>query len=434
MRKLTQKAVLFFLLFTLIFQAFSFVSVNTTSAQAPIQIVINGQVLPSDTPPLIMNDRTVVPLRAIFEALGADIEWNQQEKSVTATREGQHIYLKVNAFTASINGSETNLDQPPVIVNDRVLVPVRFVAESLGAEVDWNQHERQVIITYKLPITEFSFRGIMLNDSKTKVLHTLGEPNRVALSEYGFEWYIYHNEYKDYVQIGISSTDQVVALYSNTTWDSPLGISLGTAKKSARSLLGKALEYIEKDKAFYMLPDDDNQDTYTREGYFLTVFYDQHDQHKVTAVQLILHEIELSLVGFYAVPTDRLKVDFEYMHFDLTNATRVRFGLPILTWSNAALPAARNHSEDMAINNYFDHTSLDGRQPWDRLSTVGVRYSTAAENLTSGFASPIFSHEALMNSYGHRVNILGKTTRLAVGYYFNEQNIPYCTQKYYTPR
>jgi uncharacterized protein YkwD len=69
------------------------------------------------------------------------------------------------------------------------------------------------------------------------------------------------------------------------------------------------------------------------------------------------------------------------------------------------------HSQDMATNNYFEHTSLDGRSPFQRMTDAGYRYSTAAENIGAGYSTPAAVVEGWMNSSGHRANILNCSLR-----------------------
>ena len=118
----------------------------TAPAAAP-RVMLNGQQLSFDVPPIIENSRTLVPLRTIFEAMGAAVNWNATSSTVTATKGSATIILPVGSRVATVNGQNVTLDVPAKIVNSRTLVPLRFVSESLGAQVDWNNTERLVTIT-----------------------------------------------------------------------------------------------------------------------------------------------------------------------------------------------------------------------------------------------------------------------------------------------
>ena len=113
----------------------------------PISVINNGSALTFDQPPIVENGRTLVPLRAIFEGLDADVEWDQSTQTVTAVRGGIKITLQNGSNILTRNSEQITLDVPPQIVGGRSLVPLRAIAESFGAEVDWNANTRTVTIT-----------------------------------------------------------------------------------------------------------------------------------------------------------------------------------------------------------------------------------------------------------------------------------------------
>lgn len=116
-------------------------------AASGIRIYIDGTLLPTDQEPVIVNGRTLVPLRSIFEALNASVNWDQQTQTVTAYKRETKIVLKIGDRSATINDRTTVLDTPAQIMNGRTLVPVRFVSESLGEEVMWDPKTQTVSIT-----------------------------------------------------------------------------------------------------------------------------------------------------------------------------------------------------------------------------------------------------------------------------------------------
>jgi hypothetical protein len=122
-------------------------SATASSTEPAIQVNINGSPLQMDVPPTIVNGRTLVPLRAIFEALGATVQWNAADQSIVATKGNITINLQIGSTTALNNGAQVTLDAAPQIVNGRTLVPARFVSEALGAQVNWDATNRQVNIT-----------------------------------------------------------------------------------------------------------------------------------------------------------------------------------------------------------------------------------------------------------------------------------------------
>ena len=111
-----------------------------------ISVTLNGERIDFDQPPVIVNDRTLVPLRAIFEALGATVAWDDNTRTVTAKKDSMFISLAIGSDKLYVNDKEITLDVPAQIVNDRTLVPVRAISESFGCKVDWNGDTRTVII------------------------------------------------------------------------------------------------------------------------------------------------------------------------------------------------------------------------------------------------------------------------------------------------
>ncbi|MEW6173401.1 MAG: stalk domain-containing protein [Bacillota bacterium] len=116
----------------------------------PVQtatVKINGQLQKYSQPPIIMNGATLVPLRGIFEALGAQVSWAGETKTITAAKGDTTVVLQVGGQSATKNGVQVSLSQPPMIVNNVTMVPARFVSQAFGAKVDWDSVTRTVFIT-----------------------------------------------------------------------------------------------------------------------------------------------------------------------------------------------------------------------------------------------------------------------------------------------
>lgn len=121
---------------------------NTASAPdaAAIRIVINGQTILSDVPPIIKNSRTLVPVRVVSEALGASVEWLAESQTVLVKKAGTTVKLKIGDHQATINEQMVSLDMPAEIIENRTMIPLRFVSESLGTQVDWDSETKTVYI------------------------------------------------------------------------------------------------------------------------------------------------------------------------------------------------------------------------------------------------------------------------------------------------
>lgn len=111
-----------------------------------IRVFVNGAALDMDVPPVVISGRTLVPLRAIFEALGAEVSWNQATQTASARWANGILDLPIGQPAARLNGTERPLDVPALIIQNRTMVPLRFVAEALGAQVGWYGHSRSITV------------------------------------------------------------------------------------------------------------------------------------------------------------------------------------------------------------------------------------------------------------------------------------------------
>ena len=116
-----------------------------------IAVMLNGEWMQFDVPPVLMNDRTMVPFRAIFEALGCTVSWDDETQTAIGVRNGAEIELPIGSEKAFVAGNGCILDQPAVLKDGRTLVPLRFVSEALGAQVQWIDETQTVKILATIP-------------------------------------------------------------------------------------------------------------------------------------------------------------------------------------------------------------------------------------------------------------------------------------------
>jgi len=136
--------------------AASLLPAPSTSAAAPVQVVLNGQTLNLNPAPVILNDRTLVPLRGVFEAMGVTPHWDGTTRTVQATRGSRYVKLQIDRRLACLSPDCTSasvLDVPATIIGDRTYVPIRFISTALGARISWDNATRSVVIeTDKEPL------------------------------------------------------------------------------------------------------------------------------------------------------------------------------------------------------------------------------------------------------------------------------------------
>jgi hypothetical protein len=113
-------------------------AVPVFAADPAVSVVIDGQAITFDVPPIIDNGRTLVPLRAIFEKMGATVSWNDTTKTASAVKGEITVVVAIGSASPTINGVVKTIDVPAKIVNSRTLAPMRFVCEAFGGTVSWN--------------------------------------------------------------------------------------------------------------------------------------------------------------------------------------------------------------------------------------------------------------------------------------------------------
>jgi len=134
--------------FILTLAFFTSIATTTTFAQQPITVTIDGvQVHFENTQPQIIDGRTLVPARGVFEHLGFDVNWEPETRNVTLVRPGQFVRLVIDQATFTLNGSQTfQLDVPATIINGSTMLPLRAVIEAIGYQLSWDGPTQTVII------------------------------------------------------------------------------------------------------------------------------------------------------------------------------------------------------------------------------------------------------------------------------------------------
>jgi hypothetical protein len=116
------------------------------------RMLVNGSPVTLDVPPTILNSRTLLPIRAIVDAVGGTIAWDASARKVSVVRKDKTVLLWIDKNIAQVNGRSVRVDTDvrvvPIIVSGRTLLPLRFVAESLGLDVQWDAAAKTITITY----------------------------------------------------------------------------------------------------------------------------------------------------------------------------------------------------------------------------------------------------------------------------------------------
>ncbi len=157
-------------------------------ASDEVSVYLFGEKLEFDVPPQIINGRTLVPMRKIFESLGYEVDWDKESKTAIATREGMTIRITENSYTMYVNGEAKTLDVAPCIVKGRTMVPARAISESSGYKVDWDKNTRSVLITK---------RGESNNPLDKETLTTIGD-YKISRAVYNCFYSTVYSSYAQY--------------------------------------------------------------------------------------------------------------------------------------------------------------------------------------------------------------------------------------------
>ncbi|MEY8320040.1 stalk domain-containing protein [Lachnospiraceae bacterium 46-61] len=390
-----------FLYTFLILFSFGTISIYANNTLNDVSIQIDGTYLELSDSPKIIDGNTLVPIQDISAILNIPINWNENTNTID-------IYGKENTYTLEINNNvvkcENNdtiiLNTAPTIINNKTFVPIRFIAESMGTDVLWDDFSRTIFITTRKELQNNNLEKIELSLGNKKVYtgelvsmlkKDFGEPSRIEKSIYNLDWYIYNHDYKQFIMVAVKD-NIVVGYYTN------------------------AKGFILNDKIQYdMIYSDDNIDSQ------ITIYKDSNNNEKIYGVLVVLlpyqNEEIISSPEFLNIQAKE--------NFDILNTFRTNYNLPILEWDNLLVESSELHCIDMAEKGYFSHNSLDGRTHKDRILTTGIKDTVAwGENIVAGPKLAIDMFDLWINSSGHRTNMLRENfTHVGIASIYKENSI-----------
>lgn len=122
-------------------------SLAINESDQDIKVYVNDTRVQFDVAPIFINNRTMVPIRAVFEAMGADVQWNDSIKTAIITKAEKRVQIQLNNHSALVDGRSVQMDVPATGISGRILVPVRFISENLGLKVDWVNSTKTAFIS-----------------------------------------------------------------------------------------------------------------------------------------------------------------------------------------------------------------------------------------------------------------------------------------------
>lgn len=143
-------------------------SLTPVFAEQSIKVLLDGKPIAFDVNPVVVNGNTLVPLRAIFDALGFKTDWNEESRTVTGTRDNLKVVLQIDSKNALIGDKPHELSVPATVINKRTMVPLRFIAESTGAQVDWDGTNNTVFIQSRISSNQSDIKSGTTEANKEK--------------------------------------------------------------------------------------------------------------------------------------------------------------------------------------------------------------------------------------------------------------------------
>lgn len=159
----------YLLIFCAVLTLFAIFGSVQAHAEKDIDIVLNGQYIPCDSPPLLRDGRTIVPISSIVKPLGGTADFNGQARTVAVAISGKSILFTLDSRSVLVDGVTKQLDTPAVIVKDRTMVPVRFWREELGYEVRWGGVDRTVYIDTPQTVRQISDVWVSKNSNSVTI-------------------------------------------------------------------------------------------------------------------------------------------------------------------------------------------------------------------------------------------------------------------------
>lgn len=287
-----------------------------------------------------------------------------------------------------------------------------------------SKEKLQLLKCIKAPSTSF-----VIGDSFSSVSTKIGSAKKEISNAFNASTSIYHQNYDNFYAISFLN-NKIASLYTKDKNYHFNGISVNNTIKQLENKFGKQYKTTSNTYPVEII-------TYDFQTYEANFFIDVHNENKISAILLADYQLIARNPNLYPKKSDTLEKSYESLLFELTNAERKTRGIATLQYSTNISTIARMHSIDMGEHDYFNHDNLQGESPFDRLANGGILFRNAGENIAMGYTSPYFAHEALMNSLGHRQNIVSTNyTQLGVGVFFAKWtygSIPYYTENFIKP-
>ncbi len=321
------------------------------------------------------------------------------------------------------------------------IIYVRFPSETVQTTsikpVDLDMVEKEIESTFP---KETRMMYELIGKDKGEVIKLLGQPGRIDVSEYDYDWWIYNESLSNYCQIGIEN-DKVVTVYVMGENNEIAPFQIGQTRNTLETIVNLSDKVaLEVDKNLYQFElTKEEVDTVPLiqykniwaqiyidkfSGTISSIrFLDAETLVKIRPYELVYRGNLISAKEIDSNMWDEIEKGKALQILDMTNVLRERNGLSHVNWDESTAIVAYSHSREMFEEEYFSHSSPTQGDLSNRLVNGGVDFRVAGENIAARYVDAISAVEGWLNSEGHRTTLLNKEfTHLGVGVY----------EKYYT--
>lgn len=234
------------------------IGLSSVSYADDINLTVNGANISSSTPPQIIDGRTMVPVRAIFEAVGAEVDFDASTKTITGEKDNTTVVMQIGSKKLIINNDAYEMDTSPVIVDGSTLAPARYVAESFGFEVAWDSDTKTVSIEKEVELsTSLQYETEEYKEStyETSTYEESTEATTIETTETTTEMYVAdcNQTMTKQIKSDIKTAMSIYSLGNAESINRFTGVYRNNLYKSWTDLAKNDFDnaYIAKSKSFY---------------------------------------------------------------------------------------------------------------------------------------------------------------------------------------
>lgn len=371
-------------------------AVHTESSAVPeaVTLKINGSPVSGIYPAMLWNDSTIVPLRAVMEALDCSVKWDDPTQTVTITKGETEIKFSIDSDVMTVGGEKRNMSAPALLIGELTYIPLRAVSEALGASVGWEHDLSSAGICTLGKASELSIGDykVTVGETVSELTAVCGEPTYKTIGENGLYWYVYA-EYPAAFMAVATDGGIVCGYYTNSPlFSTSDGAEYGSALPSGVS------EYRKLSVG----------------GYTIEEFYD--------ASEKILCGIYCMRNGYYNICDESVSLAGQSrIGLDILNSIRYAKNLSTLEWDDAAALCCAEHSAYMSEIGSLTHESADGSSAIERYLKYNPDFVWRAwgENICAEAKNIFTAMNGWRNSVYHRSIMLSDKTKAGIGMVHN---------------